>query len=1043
MEKFFISRPIFAISLAIAMVLLGLSSIVRLPIEQYPDITPPVVEVSASYVGADAETVDNTVATPVGQAIMGVNDMLYLQSTSANDGSMTVQVTFDIGSDPDLDAIFTQNNVATATAQLPEAVTQQGVTTRKTMSGFLLVYALHSDGRYDDEFLSNYAYINLQDELLKINGVGKVDIMGAGEYAMRIWLRPDVLKYYAIPVEEVISAVERQAGIYPAGKFGAEPAPDGTTYTYTVTLPPQLATPDEFGSIVLRTTSAGEQIRLRDVADVSLGSQTYGMSSRFEGKPTALVVVYQQPGSNAMEVGQRVKSEIDKLRQRFPDGIEMTSIVDSTTSIRAGIKDIFRTLFIALGLVILIIFLFIQDWRAIVIPLIAIPVSLIGAFAVFPLLGLTLNIISLLGLVLAIGLVVDDAIIVVEAAQVNIAAGMTPRDAALEAMRNVSSPIVATTVVLLAVFLPVSFTGGITGRLFQQFSIAIAVSVVISAFNALTLSPALCALMLRKRDEIQRGFFGAFNRWFDRKMIRYTAFTSTLIRHTARTAVFLAVVVAAIAVVWKRLPSGFLPEEDQGYVMVMVSTPEASSLQVTRETMLQAENFIRQMPEVASTSFAAGFNMMAGIASTDSGIIFASLVDYDQRKLTAAEIAQKLTEELYFAVPGAECYAFIPPSIPGLGVTSGVSAEVLDLEGRGTEYLLRHTESLIDTLRKLPSIASVTTPFNADVPQRRLKIDKERMLAAGIDPGTFYGELGALLGGQYINNFTRFGKLYQTYLQAAPEYRADERSLESYYVTSASGESVPLTTFVEVKDTVGAEYISQFNLYRSISLNITPAAGASTATVMGDIERTAASILPDDVGTAWSGTSYQESQASKSGNTVYLLALIFVFLSLSALYESWGLPMAILLSVPVAVLGALLATGGMHLANALYVNDIYMQISVVMLIGLAAKNAILVVEYAHRIFQEKGTSLVDAAVGAARQRVRPIIMTAFAFILGVMPLVFATGVYATARNIMGVALVGGMLLATVAGIFLYPALYYLIGRIGRFERRRAQKTAQA
>ncbi|MCM1300680.1 MAG: efflux RND transporter permease subunit [Alistipes senegalensis] len=1043
MEKFFISRPIFAISLAIAMVLLGLSSIVRLPIEQYPDITPPVVEVSASYVGADAETVDNTVATPVGQAIMGVSDMLYLQSTSANDGSMTVQVTFDIGSDPDLDAIFTQNNVATATPQLPEAVTQQGVTTRKTMSGFLLVYALHSDGRYDDEFLSNYAYLNLQDELLKINGVGKVDIMGAGEYAMRIWLRPDVLKYYAIPVEEVISAIEQQASIYPAGKFGAEPAPDGTTYTYTVTLPPQLATSDEFGAIVLRTTSAGEQIRLRDVADVSLGSQTYGMSSRFEGKPTTLVVVYQQPGSNAMEVGQLVKSEIGKLRQRFPDGIEMTSIVDSTTSIRAGIKDIFRTLFIALGLVILIIFLFIQDWRATVIPLVAIPVSLIGAFAVFPLLGLTLNIISLLGLVLAIGLVVDDAIIVVEATQVNIAAGMTPRNAALEAMRNVASPIVATTVVLLAVFLPVSFTGGITGRLFQQFSITIAVSVVLSAFNALTLSPALCALMLRKRDEIRRGFFGAFNRWFDRKMTRYTAFTSTLIRHTARTAVFLAVVVAVIAVVWKRLPSGFLPEEDQGYVMVMVSTPEASSLQVTRETMLQAENVIRQMPEIASTSFAAGFNMMAGIASTNSGIIFASLVDYDKRKLTAAEIAQKLTDELYFAVPGAECYAFIPPSIPGLGVASGVSAEVLDLEGRGTEYLLRHAESLIDSLRKLPSIASVTTPFNADVPQRKLKIDKERMLAAGIDPGTFYGELGALLGGRYINNFTRFGKLYQTYLQAAPEYRTDGRSLESYYVTSASGESVPVTTFVEVQDTVGAEYISQFNLYRSISLNVTPAAGASTATVMNDIERTAANVLPDDVGTAWSGTSYQEAQASKSGNTVYLLALIFVFLSLAALYESWGLPMAILLSVPVAVLGALLATGAMHLADTLYVNDIYMQISIVMLIGLAAKNAILVVEYAHRIFQEKGTSLVDAAVGAARQRVRPIIMTAFAFILGVMPLVFATGVYATARNIMGVALVGGMLLATAVGIFLYPALYYLVGRIGRFERRRAQKTAQA
>lgn len=1043
MEKFFVSRPVFAISLAIALVLLGLSSIVRLPVEQYPDITPPVVEVSASYVGADAETVDNAVATPVGQAIMGVNDMLYMQSTSANDGSMTIQVTFDIGSDPDLDAIFTQNNVATATPQLPQAVTQQGVTTRKTMSGFLLVYALHSDGRYDDEFLSNYAYINLQDELLKINGVGKVDIMGAGEYAMRIWLRPDLLKYYGIPVSEIIQAIDRQASIYPAGKLGAEPAPEGTSRTYTVTLPPQLATAEQFGDIVLRTTASGEQVRLRDVADVSLGSQTYGMSSVFESRPTALLVVYQQPGSNAMEVGQQVKAAMKRLEKRFPDGIEATSIVDATSSIRAGIKDIFRTLFIALGLVILIIYLFIQDWRATVIPLVAIPVSLIGAFAVFPLLGLTLNIISLLGLVLAIGLVVDDAIIVVEAAQVNIAAGLTPREAALKAMRNVASPIVATTVVLLAVFLPVSFTGGITGRLFQQFSITIAVSIVLSAFNALTLSPALCALMLRKREAPQRGPFAAFNRWFDRKMSRYSSFTATLVKHTTRTAVFVGIVIAAIILIWNRLPSGFLPEEDQGYVMVMVSTPEASSLQVTRETMLQAENFIRRMPEVASTSFAAGFDMMAGIASTDSGIIFVSLVDYDKRKLTAAEIARKLTGELYFAVPGAECYAFIPPSIPGLGVASGVSAEVLDLEGRGTQYLLQHTEQLIDSLEKRPSIASVTTPFDADIPQRRLRIDKERMLAAGIEPAAFYNELSALLGGTYINNFNRFGKLYQTYLQAAPAYRADERAFESYYVSSASGESVPVTTFVEVKDTVGAEYVSQFDLYRSISLTVTPAAGASTATVMQEIERTAADVLPEDVGTAWSGITYQEAQASKSGSVVYLLALVFVFLSLAALYESWGLPMAILLSVPVAVLGALLATSGMHLANALYVNDIYMQISIVMLIGLAAKNAILVVEYAHRIFQENGTSLDEAAVGAARQRVRPILMTAFAFVLGVMPLIFATGVYATARNIMGVALVGGMLLATLAGIFLYPSLYYLIGRIGRFERRRALKQPQA
>ena len=1039
MEKFFVSRPIFAISLAIVIVLVGLISIMSLPIEQYPDITPPVVEVSATYDGADAETVNNAVATPVAQAVMGVSDMLYMQATSSNNGEMVLQVTFDIGSDPDLDAIFTQNNVASATAELPATVTKQGVTTRKTMTGFLMVYSLHSDGRYDGEFLSNYAYINLQNELLKIDGVGKVSIMGAGEYAMRIWLKPDVLKYYGITVDEVTAAIEKQGGIYPAGQFGAEPAPDGVAYTYTVTMPPQISTAGEFADIVVRTTSSGEQIRLRDIAEVSLGSQTYGVSSSFENDPTAMIVIYQQPGSNAVAVGGKVKAAMERLSERFPDGVEAATIVDTTTSIDAGVKDIFRTLIIALILVIFIIYLFLQDWRATVIPLVAIPVSLVGAFALFPLLGFSINIISLLGLVLAIGLVVDDAIVVVEAAQVNIERGMKPHAAALEAMRNVASPIVATTVVLLAVFVPVSFTGGITGRLFQQFSVTIAVSVVISAFNALTLSPALCALLLRHREPSQKGFFAAFNRWFARQMERYTTFTPTLMRHVARTGIFVAVVLGVIFVVWRKLPAGFLPEEDQGYVMVMVSTPEASSLQITRQAMAEADAMIRTLPEVASTSFAAGFNMMAGIASTSSGIIFAKLVDYSDRKLSAMQIAQRLTGELYVAVPGAECYAFIPPSIPGLGITSGVSVEVQDLEGRGTAYLLENAEKLMDSLRRSPSIASVTTQFDAGVPQRRLRIDKQQALAAGVDLGTLYGELTTLLGGAYINNFTRFGKLYQTYIQAAPDYRLDHRSLDSYYVASASGESVPVASFIDVVDTVGVEYVSQFNLYRSISLTVTPAARASTTTVMQEITATASEVLPDDIGTAWSGTSYQEANASKTGGLVYVLALVFVFLALAALYESWGLPLAILMSVPVAVLGAVLFIGGSHLMNALYVNDIYMQISLVMLIGLAAKNAILVVEYADRLFREQGASLMDAAIGAAKLRVRPIIMTAFAFILGVMPLVFASGVYATARNIMGVALVGGMLFATLLGIFVYPALYYFVGKIGGFEKRRERK----
>ena len=559
MERFFVSRPIFAICIALAIVLLGAISIFDLSIEQYPDITPPVVEVTASYSGADAETVNDAVATPVAQSVMGVSDMLYMQSTSANDGSMVLQVVFDVGTDPDLDAIFTQNNVATSTALLPSSVVTQGVVTQKTMTGFLMVFALHSDGRYDNEFLSNYAYINLQNQLLKINGVGKVSIMGAGEYAMRIWVKPDLLNYYNVSLDELRSAVLAEGGIYPAGQFGAEPSPEGTTYTYTVTMPRQISTAEEFAAIVVKTTPAGEQIFLRDVADVALGSKSYGVASAFGEEPATLLVIYQEPGSNAVDVGNRVKAAIGRLSERFPDGVSCTTIVDSTESIRSGVKEIILTLILALVLVIAIIYLFIQDWRATLIPLVAIPVSLIGTFIFFPLLGFSINIISLLGLVLAIGLVVDDAIVVVEAAQVNIERGMKSREAAIEAMRNVASPIVATTVVLLAVFIPMSFVGGISGRLFQQFAVTISVSVVLSAFNALTLSPALCALLLKPRKEAAKGFFAAFNRRFDRWLEGYSSRIAATVRHMARTAVLLLAIGCVIGAAWvlhaRRIPS--------------------------------------------------------------------------------------------------------------------------------------------------------------------------------------------------------------------------------------------------------------------------------------------------------------------------------------------------------------------------------------------------------------------------------------------------------------------------------------------------------
>ena len=1040
MGEFFIKRPVFAISMAIAMTLMGVVALSDLSVQQFPDITPPVVQVSASYVGADAQTVNNSVAVPLAQEVMGVGDMLYMQTTSANDGTMSMQVTFDIGSSPDMDAIFTQNNVAAATAKLPQTVTEQGVVTRKSDTGFLMVYALASDGRYDDEFLSNYAYINLEDELAKINGVGKVSIMGAGEYAMRIWIKPDRLHYYGLSLDEVLSAIRTQSGVYPAGKFGAEPAPEDAVYTYTVTLPAQISTAEEFSQIIISLDNNGNEIRLENVADVALGSQTYGIRSMLGDNPSTLIVVYQEPGSNAVEVGGRVKGVVEKLQQRLPDGVNIYTVVDGTKNVNDGVKDIIRTLIIALLLVIVIIYLFLQDWRATIIPLVAIPVSLMGAFMLFPLLDFSLNVISLLGMVLAIGLVVDDAIVVVEAVQRNIERGMNRVDATIDAMRRVSSPIIATTVVLLAVFIPVSFVSGITGLLFRQFSITIATAIVFSAFNALTLSPALCAILLRPHEKSKKGLFAAFNRWFDRRMESYGTFSNTIVKHTARTAIFVAATFLLTVIGWKALPSGFLPEEDQGYLMVIVGTPDASSLQTTMHAMNHVEQVVASRPEVEFTSLAAGFNMIAGISSTNSGIIFVVLKDYSQRKLSAAQIASQLTEELYVLVPEAECYAFIPPSIPGLGVTSGITLEVQDLEGRGTAYLMEQTQHLMDSLRHSPMVATVSTQFNADIPRRRLDIDKRQALSQGVALADVYSSISAYLGGSYIGNFNKFGKLYQSYIQASPDRRLNGRSLDYYYVENSSGESVPLSAFVTVKDTVGVEYITLCNLNESISLTVTPSAKASTGDAMKDIESIADKVLPDDVGFSWSGMSYQEANASKSGTAVYMLALLFVFLALAALYNSWGLPLAILMSVPVAVVGALVAVIAAHAVNALYVNNIYMQISLVMLIGLAAKNAILVVEYADNIFLgSKSISLLDAAIDAARQRVRPIIMTAFAFILGVMPLVFASGIYSTARNIMGVALVGGMLLATLVGIFLYPATYYLVAKIGHFERRRETK----
>ncbi|MBR6655970.1 MAG: efflux RND transporter permease subunit [Alistipes sp.] len=1040
MKNFFIRRPIFAISLSVIIVLLGAVSIGNLAIEQYPDITPPVVEVSATYEGADAETVNNAVATPIAESVMGVSDMLYMQATSANDGSMTLQVTFDIGSDADLNAIFTQNNVATAMAKLPSSVVEQGVVTRKTQTGFLMVYALYSDGRYDENFLSNYAYINLENELLKLNGVGKVDIMGAGEYAMRVWLRPDLLAYYNISVSEILSAISTEAGIYPAGKFGAEPTPPSTQYTYTVTMPRQISTPEEFGNILLRTTERGTQVRLHDVATVELGNQNYGASSRFGDKPTTIITIYQEPNSNAVALGEAVKTKMSELAERMPDGVEFEVLVDGTKSISAGIREIFETLIIALILVILIIFIFLQDWRATLIPLIAIPVSIIGTFMVFPLLGFTINIVSLLGLVLSIGLVVDDAIVVVEAAQANIERGLSPQKATEEAMSKVTSPIIATTIVLLAVFLPISFSGGISARLFQQFAVTISVSVVFSMINALSLSPALCAMLLRPHKERKSGIFGAFNRLFDAAMGRYANVIGRIVNRWRTTIAVVAITGVAIGTLLKLLPSGFLPEEDQGFFTISVNAPDNTALSRTEQIMSKVDSVTKAtLPIVQSTGVVSGFNLVSGVAATNCGVIFVKLVDFDKRKMSAMEAVAKLNDVLYSAIPEAECGAFVSPSIPGLGVTSGVTFELQDRAGKGTAYLTEQSNKLLAALRNEPRIRSATTEFRDGVTQKHLDIDKQHALMSGVSLASLYSETATLLGGRMINNFNLYGRLYQSYLQAAPEYRENEASLNGYFLKNSNNESVPLTSFVTVRDTTGVQYLSQFNLYRSIGINVAPVEGASTGDVMEDIERIADEILPDDTTIAWSGVSFQEHEEGGKGAWVFLIAFIFVFFTLSSLYESWSLPLSIVLGVPLAVMGAMCAVGLAHLIAPKFINDIYMQISLAMLIGLAAKNSILVVEYADKLFHEEQQSLLNATINAAKMRVRPILMTAFASILGMLPLVFASGVYSTARNIMGVSLVGGLLFATIFGILLYPALYYLVGKVARFEQKRKEE----
>lgn len=1036
--NFFVRRPIVAMVIAIVIVIVGAVSMIGLPIEQYPNLTPPIVQVRANYTGANAVSVEESVATPLEQQINGVDNMIYMKSTNANDGSMVIDISFDVGTDPDMNTVLAQNRVSAASAKLPEAVKKLGVTTEKSLPNTLMLITLTSDGRYDQEFLGNYALINIKDQLARIKGVGRVNVMGASDYSMRIWIKPDRLSQMGITVPEILSAINEQNIIVPGGKFGAEPAPAGTEFTYTVRLPERFNSPEEFGEIVVRTQPDGSQVKLKDIASINLGVETYNSFTRLNGEVCSIIALYQAPGSNAVELAGQVIAEMEILKSNFPESIKYDVSLDSTAPITAGIRDIVVTLIIALLLVILVVFIFIQDWRATLIPTLAIPVSLIGAFIFFPMLGFTINVLSLLGLVLAIGIVVDDAIVVVEAVQVNIAKGMNSKEATLDAMRKVTAPVIATTLVLIAVFIPVAGMAGITGLLYQQFAITIVVSVIVSSLNALTLSPALCSLLL-KEPKPYKGplgwFFGKFNKGMDKSTEGYMSFTNVVSRKIKRGVVFIVILTIGAGIFGKLVPGGFIPEEDMGYFFVNMQLPNAASLQRSDVVTKQVEEIVLSIPEVKYATTATGFSLLSGAMSSNNGFMFVTLHNWSERSLTAKEIIQKLNVELTQKVKSAQAFAFGPPAIPGLGNGSGFSIMIQDKGGNTPAYLSQNTMKFIQAANSRPEIGNAFTTFQANVPQRFMDINKEKALKLGVSLNDLYTTVGAFMGGAYVNDFTRFGRLYKTYIQAEPEYRVNEEQINNFFIKNNNGEMVPLSTLTTIKSISGPDYTNRFNLFRAVEVTGAPAPGYTSAQAMAALEEVAKTSLPTDMTYAWNAMSFQEKKASGSLGIILTFSLIFVFLILSAQYESWSLPFSILLGTPFAIFGALLFLWVARLFSPAFENNIFAQVSFVMLIGMAAKNAILIVEFANEEFK-KGLSLFDAAVKAARSRFRPILMTAFSFILGVFPLVIASGSGAEARKVMGMALLGGMSIATLLGVFMYPMLYILIGKIAGYEKKR-------